>query len=64
MEDKARCDVGLYVGATRDNARGAAAIGADGVTADDILHYLPEAVRRDRAVPAGETLYPDVFIIV
>ena len=60
--DKAVCKGVALHGAAGDLA--ADAIGADGVTADDILRYLPEAVRRDRLARDDETLCPDILTIV
>jgi len=39
-------------------------IGADGVTASDILAYLPEAVRRDRLDQDSASVYPNTLTIV
>ena len=42
----------------------AEAIGADGVTARDILGWLPEAIRRDRAVQDATPAAPEILISV
>ena len=42
----------------------AEAIGADGVTAGDILRHLPEAVRRDRMATKNEKPRPHILTIV
>jgi NAD(P)H-hydrate epimerase len=60
--DKAVCKGVALHGAAGDLA--ADAIGADGVTADDILRFLPEAVRRDRLAQNDETLCSNVITIV
>ena len=39
-------------------------IGADGVTARDILNYLPEAVRRDRCLRSNGKMCPNVLSVV
>jgi len=60
--DMAVCKGVALHGAAGDIA--AEIIGADGVTASDILTYLPEAVRRDREGRESERMCPNVLTIV
>ena len=60
--DVAVCKGVALHGTAGDLAAGA--IGADGVTASDILAYLPEAVRCDREGQANASVCPGIVTIV
>jgi len=60
--DQAVCKGVALHGAAGDIA--ASDIGADGVTASDILAYLPEAVRRDRVDRDSTIVCPNIVTIV